>query len=157
MKHVVYLSVFALIFTLSVFAIPVAHAVTVAAATSGDWDTGATWVGGAVPGIGVDKIIPAGITVTVSTLVSNSDNINNYGTINITSGGTIHNVAGTISNNNGTITNSGTLTNTSGTISNFYSITNNLTGHINNNSGTITNSGTINKKGDMKNIYSTGK
>ena len=137
LKSIFYLSVFALIFTLFAFALPDAHAATVTAVISGDWNAGATWSSGLVPADADDKIIEAGFTVTVSTLVSNSANINNQGTIDITSAGTIANPGGTITNS-GSITNSGTLADTGGTITNSGSITNNLTGHINNNFGTIT-------------------
>ena len=46
---------------------PRARAVEIVASASGNWSSGATWVGGALPGSEDDVKIPAGLTVTLDT------------------------------------------------------------------------------------------
>ncbi len=76
---------------------------TITSNGSGNWSTGATWVGGAAPGAGNDVVIAAGHTVTVTSATTASS-------ININAGGTliISGVTVTITNN---ATNSGTINN----------------------------------------------
>jgi hypothetical protein len=153
LKSFTYFSVFiVLIFTLSVLSVQDASAATFTAVQSGDWNDPATW-GGAVPEDSDDKIIPAGITVTISTGISNSGTIINNPSGIITINSFINNNSGGSIDNGGTITNYGTITNwdtitNSGTIDNNNFIQN--PGTINNNSdfnnnpsGIIDNSGTI--------------
>ena len=156
MKSLLHISAFAIIFSLGIISVQDAHAgvSTPTAFQNGDWNTGSTWVGGVVPGNSDDKIIPSGITVTVSTSVTNGGTITNSGTI------TISNTASIGLTNSGTITNSGgliTVSNTAvtGIYNSFGAINNNSGGHITisntgvnsygiyKNGGTITNSGTI--------------
>lgn len=78
-----------------------AHAATFIAVQSGNWNNPATW-GGTLPADADTKIIPVGVTVTVSSPVTNTGTvtIQNTGTLVISnSGGTgITNVFGTIDN-----------------------------------------------------------
>ena len=104
MRTLTYLSTLLVITVLLVGAVAIpsnsASAVSqITAAQNGDWNTGSTWVGGLVPASSDIKIIPNGITVTVSTSVTNT------GGIIIKGGGVLTN-AGTINNNaHGTIFN----------------------------------------------------
>ncbi len=180
LKSFVYLSVFALILTLSIVTIQDAHAATVTAAQSGNWDDPATW-GGAVPLSSDDVIIPKGITVTIpiglivtvdlgstvtvirgdfilddsGTLVVDGTHgtIDNYGTIN--NYGTLFKQG--IFTNYGTINNNGTILNTSyipGRIplTNYGTINNN--GTINS-SAPLTNYGILTNNGTINNTINT--
>jgi hypothetical protein len=83
--------------------------------TGGDrnWNTAATWVGGAVPSCTNNVIIASGATVTVSATA-------NAASVVINSGGTLTNNGGTMTvgctNNNNAFINYGTHTMTSGTL-----------------------------------------
>ncbi len=144
-----------------------AHAATItAAAGGGDWNTGSTWVGGVVPADSDDKVIPTGVTVTVTTNVVNTGNISNSGTIAISNSvassvGINNNTPGTITNNAGgliTIANTGT---SSIGISNFGSgFTNDGTITITNTTGLGIFSTTFriitNNAGGIINVQNTG-
>jgi hypothetical protein len=58
-------------------------ATTVTSATSGNWNDGATWVGGAVPGTSDAVIIATGTTVTLTA------NVNQSGIVTVNSGGVL--------------------------------------------------------------------
>lgn len=101
----------------------------------------------------------AGSTINVTVSDENNTTFKNYGTINISSGGTLTN-SGTMSND-GQVTNSGTLTN-SGTIDNTSMLTSDgimtNTGTLNNSyrlynysGGTLTNDGTLNNYNIVEN------
>ena len=171
LKNIIYLSVFAvLIFTL--FTVQDAHAATITAVASGNWNTPATWSSGTVPLVSDNKIIPSGITVTVSTTLGNNGIITNSGTIIIpnttislgisNSGAITNNAGGTITisntdpNNSNGISNSGTITNNAG---GTITISNSINGPGIGNNG-ISNFGTINNSGTITisntNFFSIG-
>ncbi len=70
-------------------AVSINYAATITATVpGGEWTTGASWVGGAVPTNGDDVIIPNGSTITIT-----DQTVNFNGTITIQSGGTLSFVA----------------------------------------------------------------
>jgi|CXWL01.1.fsa_nt_gi hypothetical protein len=143
MKSFIYLPVFALIFTLSIFSIQDAHAFTATVSDEGSCESAipfAVWSNSTdTCTITTSQTILLGETLTVNpgiTLVldpgiaiTNDGTIINYGQITINTLGN----SGAITNNNGTINNYSS-------IDNFGNIDNNLGGTIfNNSTGTITN------------------
>lgn len=89
-------------------------ATAITSATSGDWNSASTWVGGVVPTCTDNVIIASGNTVTVTTTA-------NAAGVVVQSGGTLVNNSATImtvgcTNNNAAFYNYGTYTMTSGTL-----------------------------------------
>lgn len=126
---------------------------------SGDWNVGATWVGGVAPGAGDDAIIASPHTVNVTV---NADCIN----LTVNSGGTLNFnnnvtltvsanavVSGTVTMINGKITNlniAGNLIMNAATLNlNDNNSTVNLTGTCTNNSGLSTITGPAGTKGNF--------
>jgi hypothetical protein len=60
------------------------YSATITANASGDWNTGATWIGGIVPTTTDDVIIPNGITITTLVALSNYKSITINGTLSVT-------------------------------------------------------------------------
>ena len=173
MKSFLYLSVFALIVTLSIVTIQDAHAssVTISDLASCESISGAVWsTSPDTCTITIDQTINSGETWTVNTdvivftnplvtiTVDNGGTIDNSGIIrttpvgdryfiggNITNSGTINNNSGGSIGNGGRITNSGTINNEfGGSIQNANSL-------FCCSSGYIINSGSINNNGDIYN------
>ena len=95
---------------------------TITSAATGNWGTGATWVGGVTPGSGDDAVIASGHNVTV--------NVTNAVALTVTVGSGTNNTTSTLSFNSGSV----------------LTITNSLTvGGSGNRKGTIdmTNGGTL--------------
>ena len=110
--------------------------------TSGDWNTGSNWVGGAVPSANEDVIIPAGDTVTISSGAESIDKLTLAGGLVIDAGASLavasnSTVSGTLALAGGTLQAAGTLT-VSGTF-NWYDGTLTGTG-----STSIASAGTLN-------------
>jgi hypothetical protein len=173
LKSFLYLSVFALIVTLSIVTIQDAHAssVTISDLASCESISGAVWsTSPDTCTITIDQTINSGETWTVNTdvivftnplvtiTVDNGGTIDNSGIIrttpvgdryfiggNITNSGTINNNSGGSIGNGGRITNSGTINNEfGGSIQNANSL-------FCCSSGYIINSGSINNNGDIYN------
>ena len=86
---------------------------TITSNTTGNWNTGSTWVGGIVPSSTDDVVIAATHTVTINTtdscknLTVNGTSASSFGTLNIETGGTLStsahtNVYGKLNINGGT-------------------------------------------------------
>ena len=54
------------LYVLTFITFPTAHAAEIVAAATGNWSSPATWVGGVLPGVEDDVMIPTGITVTLN-------------------------------------------------------------------------------------------
>ena len=84
-------------------------------ATTGNWNTGSTWLGGLVPGPNDNATILNGHAVTVNSNANvNNLNVNNGGTLIVTTGGTLN--AGPSCGGNRQLYVNGTLTISGGTL-----------------------------------------